>query len=290
MRETREILSVTRLLGLAFAVSVFAATATAQVPSIGADGKPVMLPDDPAEAPMCSTPVTIRAHQDAVTLKKIDEALQRDGFDALKAHMGELEDITAHAPATLAKFDVCPGHMELHGATFEDYQRDVPAAAKAFKDGEKIAASWQPWPYPRAYFLIGSYFNEHEQWDKAWPPLERGLALAPTDPKLTSEGALTLVRLGRAQDSLDLCTRTLKDNTTLDGDTKARLMRCRGFALEELKRWDEAEAAYKESLVAAPGNSLAQNELAYIRDQKNGLPSKPAVFVDGKTGEPTKPH
>ena len=44
---------MTRLLGLAFAVSVFAATATAtataQVPSIGADGKPVMLPDDPAE-------------------------------------------------------------------------------------------------------------------------------------------------------------------------------------------------------------------------------------------------
>ena len=42
------------------------------------------------------------------------------------------------------------------------------------------------------------------------------------------------------------------------------MLRGRGLALTELKRLDEAEAAYRDALALEPGNALATSELQYI--------------------------
>lgn len=39
-----------------------------------------------------------------------------------------------------------------------------------------------------------------------------------------------------------------------------------GFALIELRKLDEAEAVFNDSLKIEPANKVALNELAYIRD------------------------
>ncbi len=263
--------------------------AAAQVPAIGADGKAVLAPDDPAEAPMCPTPVSIRAHQDAVTVKKIDEAFHREGYSALMAYMSELEDVVAHAPASLSKFDRCPGHVEMHGATFDDYRQDLVDATKGAKPGEKTAASWQPWPYPHAFLLIGSYYTENEKWSDALPVLQKGLDLAPLDPDLVTETALTLDQFKHFDEALALCDRALAENTTMTVKNRARVMRCRGFALSELDRLDEAEKAYQDSLTLQPGNPTALNELKYLANLRAGKGKTPSGIVNSGTGKPNDP-
>lgn len=47
---------------------------------------------------------------------------------------------------------------------------------------------------------------------------------------------------------------------------KAAALRGIGFNLIELRRFDEAETALRESLETEPGNHVALNEIAYIQD------------------------
>ena len=53
---------------------------------------------------------------------------------------------------------------------------------------------------------------------------------------------------------------------------RARLLRGKGFALTELGRLDDAEAAYQASLTSEPGNERALKELDYIRRVRAGGP------------------
>lgn len=51
---------------------------------------------------------------------------------------------------------------------------------------------------------------------------------------------------------------------------RAHLQRGRGFALTELGRLDEAEAAYNEALKIDPNDDRAKHELEYIAHLKAG--------------------
>jgi tetratricopeptide (TPR) repeat protein len=58
----------------------------------------------------------------------------------------------------------------------------------------------------------------------------------------------------------------------LGGPEKARLLRGRGYALTELNRLEEAQAAYQESLKLDPDSELAKHELTYIAGLMAGKP------------------
>ena len=53
------------------------------------------------------------------------------------------------------------------------------------------------------------------------------------------------------------------------------MQRGRGFALIELRRLDEAEQSYRDSLVSEPNNPNALRELTYIRQLRAGGPTAP---------------
>jgi tetratricopeptide (TPR) repeat protein len=203
--------------------------------------------------------------------------------------MGELQDIIAHAPATLPTVDRCGDHLVIHGETWEDYMAGVGEAAPKDQSGN-YTASWEPWPYPRAFLYVGSSFNEREQWDKAWEVLERGLRLAPMDPHLASEAAVPLERLHRPADALAVCERPLGEHAALQPKNRARLQRCRGYALVELHRLDEAEAAYKLSLTSDPGNKIALSELDEIALIRKGQQGHPVTLYNSGTQAPSKPQ
>jgi hypothetical protein len=100
--------------------------------------------------------------------------------------------------------------------------------------------------------------------------LDRGLAMQPQNGRLTSEKATALVNLHRPGDALAMIDAWLAANPLGGATTRARLLRNKGFALVELDRLDEGEAAYRDSLKAEPGHQGALYELDYIAKLRAG--------------------
>ena len=102
--------------------------------------------------------------------------------------------------------------------------------------------------------------------------LERLLPMAPYNSQYKSELAHVLSMLGQPLRSLSLY-REAESNAEFDGKDEqahwhAVALRGQGYALVELGRWDEAEAAYRKSLTFEPDSQLAKGELGFIRDQR----------------------
>jgi tetratricopeptide (TPR) repeat protein len=132
-------------------------------------------------------------------------------------------------------------------------------------------------PYPVIGFYLGSYYNEIGDPENALRALNAGIAVSDTsglglgehDPVLVSEKGAALNALKRFDDSLATYTVGLKFASDSDSD-KARMYRGLGFALTELGRLDDAESAYRKSLLCEPGNAHAANELEYIAQLRAG--------------------
>jgi tetratricopeptide (TPR) repeat protein len=241
------------------------------------------------QAPPCDPSAEQQAKDEALLVSALQTFHDGGGFASLKARLPELKEAFSHAPAKPRIAEVCGEEIVVHVESPRDVLYAMTFYATKFKDGGAVKrAVARPSPYPLLGLEIGATYDEYEQWDQSLPFLMRAHELEPTNPIVTTEAALVLVHAHRAAESLAICDETLKDNDELKDGDKARLMRCRGFALEEMKRWDDATAAYKASLLFAPGNPTAQNELAYIRSQKSGLPPQKIQTVNSVTGEAVK--
>jgi tetratricopeptide (TPR) repeat protein len=131
--------------------------------------------------------------------------------------------------------------------------------------------------FSQAYMLV-----ESKRMPEARDVLERLLPMAPFNSAYKSELAHVLSMLGQPLRSLSLY-REAEANAEFDGKDeqahqRAVALRGQGYALVELGRWDEAEAAYRKSLTYEPDSQLAKGELAFIRDQrpKASAPQKPS--------------
>jgi tetratricopeptide (TPR) repeat protein len=144
--------------------------------------------------------------------------------------------------------------------------------------------------YPLAAFVLGSNAIEAEKPEVALFWLDKGLALQPTFLLLVNEKAAALNAIGRSAESLPLLDRALADDQQLnDTDGRARALRARGYALIELKRWDEAETAYRDSLTLDPAHCGAFRELGFIaqnREKPNltTTPTKPVTSEQARAG------
>jgi Flp pilus assembly protein TadD len=81
----------------------------------------------------------------------------------------------------------------------------------------------------------------------------------------------------------------LNGNPFLDPRDHARILRTKGYALGELNRFDEAEAAYQESLKYEPNHAGALNELKYLAQRKAGAPKTPLVVMTSDKAATTLP-
>ncbi len=231
----------------------------------------------------CSTTSAAQEAKDQAVLKSLEDSFTRGGdFPTIERHRAALEDALSHAPASMSPLELCgdvlivrsSGLLPLLHASAIMKEGGAPGA----KSAEQI-----PSPYPRIALYLGAADNEREQWAAAVAHLSKGLALDPYDPKLATEDSLALTRLGRFAEALAVVDKVLAGDGELSGRDHARLLRTRGFALGELRRFDEAEAAYRESLRFEPNNPTALNELKYIDQQRKGAPKAPVAMTTSKS-------
>lgn len=234
--------------------------------------------------------------QDKAVVDSTMNAARQRGIQGVGEHLADLEAALADAGAAAkaaassagpTRYVLVDGQAQtltsLLGAAAE--QKDHPAGAAR----QSVAAVESP--YPVAALLLGSYYNEVGKPLEALRVLEAGLAL-PTEtdlfggghylPLLTAERGAALVSLKRWPEALADYEGGLK-TAGLSASAAARLQRGRGFALTELGRLDEAEAAYHRSLELAPNNPTALHELAYIASLRaGGRPTSPGIYLPPK--------
>jgi Tfp pilus assembly protein PilF len=245
----------------------------------------------PPMPPACAAHDAGQEQTDTHTVETAIEAFGKGGFSALKSHLPALEDVLSHAPATPQKVEYCDGVIVVHASSMPEY---LMYSGLYSRPGGAVQAAgvksivWGRWPYARAALMLGSYYVEAGDYKSAAVPLLEGVRIDPTDPLVTSEAAHALSMLHRFDEAIAVIDRALGADLFMEPAAKARLLRGRGFALGELGRYDEAEAAYRQSLELAPGNRTAINELTYIAGQRRGAPKTKAETLNSQTGEPVK--
>ncbi len=243
------------------------------------------------DAPATPAPASAEAPlADAATLdgdeKVVEAALaagHAGGPGALKAHIEALRLVLAHTPDPYNKVEKRPGVVYYRTGSAGDADaftlRIVAEAAQA-KTSVRVVRLADP--YPTAAALIGSYNDETGHFDEALAALDKGHAIAPSDANVTIERGAALSALHRWADALADYSDGLAALGP-DGPPTLRgfLLRGQGFTLTELKRYDEAEAAYRESLKVDPNHGVATQELAYIaRVRGGGAPTATGLFVN----------
>jgi hypothetical protein len=68
------------------------------------------------------------------------------------------------------------------------------------------------------------------------------------------------------------------------------MLRGEGYALVDLNRLDEAEAAYKESLKVDPDHGHALEELKFIESVRRGTPTDTGMKMTSDAPGATTPH
>lgn len=218
-------------------------------------------------------------------LRSAQADVVKGGLRTLQPRVAELERALAGSGAAYAAAppDGSSGFVLADGAA--ETLVALAAAANAMRGEGKVVAVADP--YPSIAFLLGSYYNEVGRSADALRVLEAGLALpggltgqglGTTRPHLASERGAALLKMKRWPEALTAYDSGLA-LPGLEVRDKARMLRGRGFALIELKRLDEAESTFRDSLKAEPGNALAFNELRYIAQLRRGGQAAPAQLV-----------
>ena len=190
--------------------------------------------------------------EDAVLAAQAD--IQAQGILAVKDHEAALREVVDHMPRPFVRERRDGGKLVYRGDSMTDCVAET-ARLRAAATQAAINFVCRGNPYPAAAFYLGSYFNQIGQPDAAINVLGAGLIAAPNSPLLLTERNAAFIALHRWDDILAGTGRGLAVANLISRD-RARLLRNRGYALTELKRLDEAQQAYEESLRLEPDNAL----------------------------------
>jgi tetratricopeptide (TPR) repeat protein len=222
--------------------------------------------------------VDCRPH-DAVQ-EKADMDLAMQALNVMATHdMAKIDALMPDLRAALNRAPDVPSRPELCGDKVVVYTADTTSfmVVSALVSSGKIkgAASVEmryEMPYAQLAFDVGWIEYEHHDFDAALKDYGKGLRNDPDHAILESEYVSTLFNLGRNAEGLESVDAFLAAHPALKGTGKGALLRKRGYVLVELGRWDEAEAAYRQSLVEDPNSAVAKGELDYIAKNR---PDKP---------------
>ncbi len=217
----------------------------------------------------CRTHNVAQEDADRALADKAMALLQKRNVAAVGQMMPDLETAFAHAPDVPSFPERCGDQIISYGG---DTSQTLMLAALASKDGKSVGIVQKPaLPYASLAFIIGWTRFEARDYASAHAAYEKGLKNDPDSTPLVIEDTLTLAYLHRSEEGLALVDGFLTNHDDLPDSIHAALLRKKGYVLVELKRWDEAETAYKASLTFAPGDAIAQGELQYIAGQKSKL-------------------
>lgn len=136
-----------------------------------------------------------------------------------------------------------------------------------FKSSSQDPFEWIDWGYQQCLQIQAFIASERRDFTLALSLLTAIEGVAPVSANAANERGYILNQLGRPDDAIVAYRRALLLATRYPSQQPfhATALRGIGFALIELNRLDEAESTFNESLRVDPGNRLALNELAYIR-------------------------
>ena len=220
--------------------------------------------------------------EDAVLAARRD--LDSKGVLSVREHEAALRKVLADMPRPFTRVQTVDGKTIYRADSMDDCIALHPTGQKPAKDGSTSFVC-KGNPFPTAGFYLGLYFNEIGQFDKALVVLDAGLLAAPRSPALSGERGASLMQLGRFAEGLTNADNGLAIDNLADRD-RARLYRSRGYALTELNRLDEAEAAYVTSLQIEPNNTVAPHEIAYIQGLRKGRNRTPSILTPLQPSQP----
>ncbi|HVZ29057.1 MAG TPA: tetratricopeptide repeat protein [Asticcacaulis sp.] len=209
--------------------------------------------------------------QEAADAALIDQAvplMQAHDQAALAALRPEVDAALSHAPDVATLPEQCGNTIVIYSG---DTRVFFAARDRIGRDPRFAGANIQlraAMPYATLGFIAGWIAYEQGDLDGAARAYGKGLLNEPADPNLASEYGNVLARQGQFADALTFLDGFLAANPGLDPIPAAQLQRRRGYALAELQRYDEALAAYNESLRLDPTNPAAASEIDYINRKK----------------------
>lgn len=255
-----------------------AASASAQPPPTFAQSLPQISPEADAISNAGAREVSSGdADADPVLAAQVDVGAH--GILAIKDHQAALQQVLADMPDPFVRQSVQGAVTTYRSDSLADCVAHATAKGSVGRS-EKLICKGNP--FPAAAFYLGSYDNEIGKPDDALAALDRGLIAGPKATLLIAERNAALIALHRWDDVLAGAARGLAI-ANLSPRDHALMLRNRGFALTELKRLDEAQQAYQDSLALEPDNTLAKNELCYIAGLKAGAaPTAGSIFMPNK--------
>ncbi|HEY0502434.1 MAG TPA: tetratricopeptide repeat protein [Lysobacter sp.] len=158
--------------------------------------------------------------------------------------------------------------------------RDVVSVANAAEYDAFVAVStsgkpveWIDSACPSAYKMAAFVDIETRDHDAALAMLEKTSAVAPYWVEPHAERGYLLNQLGRVQEGLASYQRAweLVERYESNDYARALVLRGLGYTWIELRDLDRAEDYYRQSLQVEPGNAVAEHELRYIREQREGV-------------------
>jgi hypothetical protein len=218
---------------------------------------------------------------DSKIVRELIAAVSTGGFDIVATHRAELEGMLAHAPTPFSQTEEHDGIVYLRAVSPEECVA-IMVFVVAAQHGKHRAVTCVDNPYPTAALLLGSFLDEVHRPVEGLAMLDRGLGFDPRYPILVTEKGASLNMMHRSAEALAVYKSGLADIPDLDTWQRGQMLRGEGYALVELNRLDEAEAAYKESLKVDPNHGFALKELQFINSVRAGAPtySEPK-FVNG---------
>ena len=157
-------------------------------------------------------------------------------------------------------FDASLKQFTFHNqAEFEEFSKSTAAKFE-----------WIDWGYAQCLQMQAYLAAERRDFPVALAHLQTIESIAPVSAGSAVEAGYVLNQSGKTEAGLIAYRRAhaLAEKYPSQRQYRAPALRGIGFALIDLKRLDEAERAFLDSLKIEPGNKIALNELAYIQAER----------------------
>ncbi len=229
--------------------------------------------------------VTVITEPELADARKVEDALQAlERGDDTTAEALFLE-VTQRTPPTYVYQSEDPDGLRIK---FWDRAEFFHYILWIRDHGVPKPTKWVPSAYPRAYYYLGFLKVKAEQFSAAIELLDRGSPLEPTNPKFKFEKAMALAGMHRFDEALALYQSVDEVGPHVSPDDVARAWRGRGGVYIEMGQLDQAEAALRESLKAAPDSEVALDELQYIAQLREGAGASPMELTTTSNAPPDK--
>lgn len=155
----------------------------------------------------------------------------------------------------------------------KQYSFQSQAEFDEFRKTSTAQFEWIDWGYQACLHSQAFIKSERRDFVGALEILNYVEQVAPFSAVSIAEKGQVLNKLGKYEEALSEYRKALELSVKYASQRphRAAVLRGMGFALIELKRLDEGERVFQESLEIEPKNQLALNELTYIQDQREKM-------------------